>query len=208
MRSRAKSRTRPSSPPLKSQFPTNRNFTKADLGGLNLGFRCARQDEKEKVIKFYDFVIEVNNVSEYNLRWKKDVHPSHQLLNTSVDNNELFIYEEDGEILGALVMNKSYNESYDKVTWGTDSKDVGIIHVLATRPDCFGKGVATKLLSGLKNHAKETGLKAVRLDVFKINTPAINLYNKMGFVFRKEMVMTVPRIGDENFELYEYMVGD
>ena len=173
---------------------------------MSINFRPAKENEKQKIIEFYDYVIEVNGASQYNIKWQKNVHPSHELLNTSVDNKELFICEEKGEILAACIMNKSYNEAYDTVPWGTDTKDIGIIHVLATRPDCFGRGIATTLIEGLKNYAKETGIKSIRLDVLKYNTPGIVLYNKCGFVMRKEMIMTIPHLGDLNFELYEFIV--
>lgn len=171
-------------------------------------FRCAKENEKEKIIEFYDIVIEANNKSLINLRWQKDVHPSHKLLNSSVDNKELFIYEENGEILGACVMNKSYNESYNKVSWGIDAKDdeIGVIHVLAISPMHFREGIGKKFISGLILHAEKAGIKAIRLDVFKINVPAIKLYKMMGFELKAEIPMFVPNIGDEDFELYEYLV--
>lgn len=173
---------------------------------MGINFRLAEQKEKQKIIEFYDYVIEVNTESQYNLKWQKNVHPSHDLLNTSVDNNELFICEENGEILCACIMNKSYNEAYDTVPWGITTKDIGVVHALATRPDCFGKGIASYFIGGLKKHCKEHGIKAIRLDVLKYNLPGIALYNKCGFVMRKEMIMSVPNIGDENFELYEYIL--
>lgn len=171
-------------------------------------FRCAKKCEKEKIIEFYDIVIDANNVSDINLRWQKNVHPSHELISSSIDNNELFIYEENGEILGACIMNKIYNESYNEVKWGVFAADseIGVIHVLAISPDHFRKGIGKKLILGLINYAKEIKLKSIRLDVFKINKPAISLYKKMGFKLVGEPRMYVRNIGWEDFELYEYIV--
>ena len=84
--------------------------------------RPALKNEKEKVIKFYDIVIEANNKAEINLRWQKNVHPSHKLLEKSIDNGELFIYEENEKILGACIMNKKFNESYNLISWSVDAK--------------------------------------------------------------------------------------
>ncbi|MBR1970122.1 MAG: GNAT family N-acetyltransferase [Clostridia bacterium] len=168
--------------------------------------RQALKEEKEKVIKFYDVVIEANNKAEINLRWQKNIHPSHKLLNESVDNGELFIYEEKGDILGACIMNKSFNESYLQIEWGVDVQlcELGIIHVFGVHPECFRKGIGEKLLNGVKEYARKNKIKAIRLDVFKINTPAVKLYEKLGFLRMGEIVMFVPNIGDEDFYLYEY----
>ena len=168
--------------------------------------RQAFKYEKEKVIKFYDVVIEANNKAEINLRWQKNIHPSHKLLNDSVDNGELFIYEENEEILGACIMNKSFNESYLQIEWGVDAEicELGVIHVLGVHPECFRKGIAEKLLNGVKEYARKNKIKAIRLDVFKINTPAVKLYEKLGFLRMGETVMFVPNIGNEDFYLYEY----
>ncbi len=169
--------------------------------------RQATKDEKEKVIKFYDVVIEANNKAEINLRWQKNVHPSHKLLTESVDNGELFIYEENERIFGACIMNKKFNESYSIVNWGIDAEncELGVIHVLAVLPDCFRKGIGEKLLNGLKEYAFKNKIKAIRLDVFKINTPAVKLYEKLGFLRMGEIEMFVPNIGNEEFYLYEYI---
>ncbi len=169
-------------------------------------FKIADKREKSEIIKFYDEVIEANNKSEINLRWQKDVHPSHHLLNTSVDNGELFLWKED-EILAACVMNKSKNEDYSKVSFEVkDDENVGIIHVLGVSPGHFREGIAGKFLEGLFLFAKEKGIKAIKLDVFKINTPAIALYEKAGFINRGEVRMFVPRIGFEDFYLFEKVI--
>lgn len=170
--------------------------------------RQALKNEKEKVIKFYDIVIEANNKAEINLRWQKNVHPSHKLLEESIDNGELFIYEENEKILGACIMNKKFNESYNLISWGVDAKpcELGVIHVLGVHPDCFRKGIGEKLLNGLSEYACKNKIKAIRLDVFKINTPAVKLYEKLGFLRMGEIEMFVPNIGNEDFYLYEYIV--
>lgn len=169
-------------------------------------FKVADKSEKNEIIKFYDEVIEANNKSEFNLRWKKDVHPSHELLNHSVDNGELFIWKEE-EILAACIMNKCCNEDYDKVSWAVSNKDnVGIIHVFGVSPNHFRKGIGKSFLGELSLFAKENNIKAIKLDVFKINTPAIALYKKMGFINRGEVRMFVPRIGFEDFYLFEKVI--
>jgi len=46
----------------------------------------------------------------------------------------------------------------------------------------MGKGIATRLMNQCVEHAKASGMRQIRLEVAKNNTPAIRLYEKSGFV--------------------------
>lgn len=45
-----------------------------------------------------------------------------------------------------------------------------------------GKGIAARLISRCVDHAKATGMRQIGLEVAADNMPAINLYEKSGFV--------------------------
>lgn len=64
--------------------------------------------------------------------------------------------------------------------WNTGD-DYSIISV-ATKEDYKKTGVATKLLNRLILDAKEKDIYALSLEVNEHNTPAINLYRKLGFI--------------------------
>jgi ribosomal protein S18 acetylase RimI-like enzyme len=49
-------------------------------------------------------------------------------------------------------------------------------------PEYRGRGVGTKLLSSVLDHAKRSGLEKIELYVYTSNTPAIALYRKFGFL--------------------------
>jgi len=171
-------------------------------------FRHANEKEIEKIIKFYDLAIETNQASEFNIRWQKNVHPSHSLIQSSVQRKELLVDEENGDILSACILNYVYHKDYHQISWGINAKDneIGVIHVFATSPKHFRKGIGTKMLQSMIKYAAEMDMKTIRLDVFKRNTPAIALYKHVGFQCRGELYMDVPHIGEELFEFYEYVL--
>ncbi len=170
--------------------------------------RYAEEKDFENIIQFYDIAIDVNQASEFNIRWQKNVHPSHALILSSIHNKEMLVFEDGNELLGACVFNHMYHEDYHKISWGIDAKDdkIGVIHVFATSPNHFRKGIGTKMLRSIIEYAKDSGLKTIRLDAFKLNKPAIALYESVGFQCRGEMHMFVPNIGDELFVYYEYVL--
>ncbi|MBE7049010.1 MAG: GNAT family N-acetyltransferase [Ruminococcaceae bacterium] len=172
-------------------------------------FRPATKEETEKIIRFYDIVIEAMDRSAIHLKWQKNIHPSHLLLRTSVDQGELFVYEENGEILCACIMNQCSNEAYSQIFCDDSACDkIGIIHVFATYPKCVRQGLGEKFLQSLLQYAGAHLFQSVRLDVLQFNLPAICLYEKLGFVRRGEMQMFVPNIGTEDFYFYEYKTSN
>ena len=52
---------------------------------------------------------------------------------------------------------------------------------IAVRPDCRRQGIAAALIEELVARLKERGSHILRLEVRESNTPAIALYNSMGF---------------------------
>lgn len=171
-------------------------------------FRHAMEGELEKIIQFYDKAIERNQASEFNVRWQKNVHPSHSLIQSSLKQEELLVLEENGDILGACILNHVYHKDYQQISWGIEANDneIGVIHVFATSPKHFRKGIGTKMLRNILEYAVKKNMRTIRLDVFKSNTPAIALYKHVGFECRGELYMDVPNIGEELFEFYEYVL--
>ena len=54
--------------------------------------------------------------------------------------------------------------------------------------------------------ARETGMKAIRLDVLENNYPAENLYIGFGFQYRDTLKMYYEDTGWTNFKLFEYVI--
>lgn len=82
----------------------------------------------------------------------------------------------------------------------TVEKDTGVIDFVASSPNFRGRGITYQLM----NHAMKTsGYKRYILEVVDNNTPAIRLYQKLGF---KEFT-TVPEKHPKqaDFDYYSYM---
>jgi len=58
------------------------------------------------------------------------------------------------------------------------------IHInnLAVRPECRGRGLATRLLEAVMAEAVQMGVQSATLEVRRSNEPALRLYAKAGFV--------------------------
>ncbi|MGE3683922.1 MAG: GNAT family N-acetyltransferase [Bdellovibrionales bacterium] len=68
-------------------------------------------------------------------------------------------------------------------------------------PEFRGKGIGSKLLEAVLNHAKAFGLEKVELHVYTTNTPAIALYEKFGFE-REGLIRKYRKLDGQYFDCF------
>ena len=141
-------------------------------------FRLAKKQEFDSVRDLYWMLIDETSHLPSFPHWKKGLHPSDEWLLESLEKSQMFVLEENGEIL--------------------------IIHVLAVSPKHAGKGLGTKMMQYILDYAKEIKMQAVRLDVISNNSSAEHLYQKMGFRFVQTQRLYYEVTGERDFNLYEY----
>ena len=170
--------------------------------------KIIRAEEKEfqKVRDFYYEVIDAVGDAGDSVGWKKDIYPSPEFLMDSIRKGELFLAEEDGKLIGAMVVNHAFNEEYRSVNWPTEAEDseITVIHALAVLPSCRKKGVAKQMVREVIQMAGENGQKVIRLDVLRGNKNAEKLYAGLGFQYLHTLPMYYEDTGRTEFELYEY----
>ena len=67
---------------------------------------------------------------------------------------------------------------YEHASWSTDAlpDEVAVIHLLAVAVEACGRGMVRAMLSFAAQEARRHGMRAVWLDVFTSNAPALTLY--------------------------------
>lgn len=170
--------------------------------------RLAEKNEYDKVRSFYHSLIDAMQNAQYNPQWEKEVYPSDEYLQDSINKKELFVGMIDNKICSAMIVNHEYNESYDKVEWTTKAKteEIMVIHALGVHPDFGGRGIAKELVAKVISHAEDSHQKVIRLDVLEGNVPAEKLYRSMGFKYVDTIKMYYEDTGWTDFELYEYQL--
>ena len=63
-----------------------------------------------------------------------------------------------------------------------------------------------QLMDFIISHAEAEGAKAVRLDVYEKNLPAIRLYRKYGFQYIDTVDLGYGKYGLDRFELYQKLL--
>lgn len=115
--------------------------------------------------------------------FKEGVYPTRKDAERALKNGNLFVYEENGIVLGSVILDWNQPEEYKKITWPSQAADekVNVIHLLMVRPSAAKKGVGSAIINYLYETARTRGCTAVRLDTGAQNIPAASLYKKLGF---------------------------
>ena len=166
----------------------------------------ATPEEYDQVRSFYHSLIDEMQAAGNIITWVKDVYPSPEFLQASLQAGELYLGMEDGDIACAMVLNHEVNDGYADAPWKVDAaaNEVLVIHALGVHPRFGGKGLGRQMAEAAMRIARETGMKALRLDVLEGNDPARRIYLKCGFYPVTQVKLFYENTGLATFELFEY----
>lgn len=173
-----------------------------------LRIRVANDEDYSHIRDFYYSLIDAMEDAEYKPGWERDIYPTQEFLIKSINNNELYIAETDGNVVACMVVNHEYNDGYKTIKWAVDAEDseLFVIHALGVHPMYSGKGIAKQMVRKVIDIACENKIKTIRLDVLGGNIPAERTYTKMGFVYCDTIKMFYEDTGWTDYKLYEYIV--
>ena len=170
--------------------------------------RKARPGEERRILSLYEELIVQMKDSPFRPTWKKDVYPTMDYIRPAVESGTMYVAEEEGDIVGAMVCNHAQGGEYHTVPWGVDvpPEKVSVIHLLAVDPGYHNRGIARALLSEAASDCRAAGDSVIRLDALPWNDPGRHLYESFGFEWRGDIPMTYPAAGRIKFSMYEYIL--
>lgn len=155
-------------------------------GHMKITVRLAKVSDLDAVENLYgelnDYLAEPNHVNYP--RWSRGIYPLREHAEEGLNGDHLYVAEYQGKIVGTVIFLYEQEEVYQSVDWqiGFDVPVI-VIHVLAVHPAYFGCGVGETLLDYAANLGRKQGVKAIRLDTYEENLPAVRLYEKCGFQY-------------------------
>ena len=169
-------------------------------------FRKAEKEDFYKIRSLYWNLIDQEQNDPSFPHWKKEIHPSDEMIQNSIDSTELYVLSDDEKITACVIANAEKVDGYSDAPWQIDSDEVIVLHVLAVHPDHRGKGLARKLVENVIEQERKAGKKALRLDVIENNTTAEKLYQKLGFQYIQTKTLYYDVVGEMMFKLYELVL--
>ena len=169
-------------------------------------FRKAEKEDFYKIRSLYWNLINQEQDDPSFPHWRKGIHPSDEMIQNSIDREELYVLADDDEIAACVIANDEKVDGYSDAPWQIDSDEVIVLHVLAVHPDHRGKGLARRLVENVIEQERKVGKKALRLDVIENNTTAEKLYQKLGFQYIQTKTLYYDVVGEMTFKLYELVL--
>ena len=135
-----------------------------------------------------------------NIGWKKGIYPSDEFLKDSLAGGTLFTLKDD-----CVILNSTANEGYNGIKWSKALADSEILipHALAVTPHRQGQGIGKCFMAKIFDFARESGKKAMRLDILAANTAAEKLYTSVGFRFVATKELFYEDTGLTEYKMFE-----
>ena len=141
-------------------------------------FRLATVQDLTKIKSMYGKIIETMNNNQIPI-WD-DIYPC-EFFEDDIKNERLYILEDNGEIVSAFAL-CNFHSGENAVKWNGSWEDALYLDRLGVNVKYSRRGIGTLMLINARKAAKERGASCLRLFVVDINKPAINLYEKNGFI--------------------------
>ena len=171
-----------------------------------MNFRKASIKDLERLYRFYNIVIDHQQYDLYGAGWTKDVYPSFNDLKVHLENDHVYILEEEGQIIGSGIISLKEDDMYKKAKWSKafEDEEIAVFHLFAVHPEHRGRGFGSLLLKHIIEKTKDTS-KAIHMDVVKGNDNARAMYLNNGFVSIGDFQVYYEDTGDIIVELMEYV---
>lgn len=149
---------------------------------MSIVVRIATANNIDAIEHLYDDLNDFLETHENYPRWKKGVYPIREDAEEALAKEDLYVAMIDGNVDGTVVYSDEQEDAYRAVDWQIEF-DLPVITIckLAVHPKYFGCGVGKALLDYAVCVGEQRNAKAIRLDVYEENLPAIRLYEKCGF---------------------------
>ena len=175
---------------------------------MNIIIEKAQESDIDALSQFYD---EVNDYLASHINypeWKRGIYPAGDTAENAVLEGTAYAARENGRIIGSFILRQMPENGYEKADWHfpSDYDNIIVVYTLAVHPDYSGKGVGRQLVDFVVDYGRENGMKAVRLDVYEKNEPAIRLYQKCGFQYIDTVDLGYGKYGLDRFALFQKLL--
>ena len=148
---------------------------------MDIIIKKAMSQDLDAVAALYGTVCGYLADKPFNPGWRRDIFPAREDAERYLDAGGLYIAWDGGRAVGTIALT-------------AETDNALCIHEVAVHPDCLRQGVGAAMLDFAAKNGLERGAEVLRLYVWEGNVPAIQAYEKTGFV----------RIGKEDIGLGEF----
>lgn len=145
--------------------------------------RKAAAEDLEAVKRIYEEIHSEEEAGRTSTGWLRNVYPTGETAEKALQNGELYVMEEAGEIVASGRINGNQEPEYALVPWQYPAEPdrVLVLHTLTISPRYRGQGRGRAFVAFYEALAAERGCTCLRLDTNARNLTARAMYKKLGF---------------------------
>ena len=146
-------------------------------------FRKAVTQDLDAVAAIFSDIHTAEESGALTIGWQRGIYPARATAEASLERDDLFVMEEDGEIIGAAIINQVQVDVYANAEWHYPAADeqVCVLHTLVISPKAGRKGYGKAFVAFYEDYARENGCPYLRMDTNERNVNARALYRKLGY---------------------------
>lgn len=145
--------------------------------------RKAIQADLDAISKIYEHIHEREQRKEMCIGWLPNVYPIRATAEKAFERDDLFVYEDGGEVLASAIINHEQVDSYANGEWRykADDNEIMVMHTLVVEPAVSAKGIGKTFVEFYEDYSRKSGCKALRIDTNAKNAVARRFYAKLGY---------------------------
>lgn len=147
---------------------------------MQISFRKAEMADLEEIYRLVKDA--VAHMEEQNIMQWDELYPTRDDLLTDIEKDQLTVGVIEGIIAVIYVLNQESADEYASGNWQRPAEPYFVIHRLCVSPAFQNRGVGRQTLLQIEKNLKDSGIYAIRLDVFTQNPFALRLYEGLGYV--------------------------
>lgn len=146
-------------------------------------FRTATSADIGQIAKIYEQIHTETEAGRLTTQWVRDVYPTAKTAEEAIQRGEMFVEEEEGQIVAAARINQEQASEYANASWIHHAPDnqVMVLHTLVVSPSAEGRGYGSKFVAFYEEYALAHGCHYLRMDTSTKNLAARALYKKLGY---------------------------
>ena len=176
---------------------------------MELTFRKAGREDLEDIVRIYDHSHDAEEAGLATTGWQRNIYPVREIAEASLDRDDMYVAESDGEIVATGVINQIQVDVYADCDWNYKgpAEDVYVLHTLAVEPSARGGGIGRAFARFYEELARRNGCSILRIDTNARNTAARKLYAGLGYTETDIIPTVFNGLKDVDLVLMEKFIG-
>lgn len=175
---------------------------------MNLIIRPGTNDDINGLANLYNDIHDYLENTINHPGWKRGVYPVEQDAVNGFNEGCLYVATINDKLAGSMILRHKPEPAYLSASWQAtlDYDSVLVIYTFVVSPFMLKQGIGKSMLDFAYSYGQSNHMKALRLDVYENNAPAIKLYEKCGFQYIDTVSLGLEAYGLNFFRLYEKLI--